>query len=130
MPPKRSLKRRGRKGRPVRIVPQREARRFPRVEVEWAVTVEMPDHRPQKGKLVGLNPFGAKLRLRSGRSAPPEGTTLQLRLTLPDDEPPLTIRGLVWRRDRDGQALVFVNLAVGDFARLKKLVAGSAPQPS
>ena len=42
----------------------------------------------------------------------------------------MLIKGLVWRNDRDGQAIVFINLRGGDFVRLKKLVVTSpTPRP-
>jgi hypothetical protein len=61
--------------------------------------------------------------------APPEGTTLQLHFAPPDGEPPMLIKGLVWRIDRDGQAIVFINLSGSDFIRLKKLVSPTPTQP-
>ena len=125
---KRSTKPRGRKARPRRILKKPDTRRFPRAALEWDVTVETAGRRSQKAKLSGLNPFGAKLHPRAKNPAPPEGTTLQLHFTPPDGEPPMLIKGLVWRNDRDGQAIVFVNLSGGDFLRLKKLVATS-PTP-
>ncbi|MBI2155162.1 MAG: hypothetical protein HYU24_15890 [Candidatus Rokubacteria bacterium] len=111
--------------RPKRILRKPDTRRFPRAEAEWDVTVETPGRRPQKAKLSGLNPFGAKLHLRARQSAAPEGTTLQIHFGPPDGEPPMVIKGLVWRIDRDGQAIVFVNLSGSDFLRLKKLVAAA-----
>lgn len=88
--------------------------------------MEAPGRRAQKGELSGLNPFGAKLLLRSRHSLPPEGTTLHLHFSPPDGEPPMTLKGLVWRTDRDGQALVFINLKTDDFLRLRKLVSGQS----
>lgn len=114
--------------RPKRILRKPDTRRFPRAEAEWDVTVETPGRRPQKAKLSGLNPFGAKLHLRAKQSPSPEGTTLQIHFSPADGEPPMVIKGLVWRIDRDGQAIVFVNLGANDFLRLKKLVS-AAPVP-
>ena len=90
--------------------------------------METPGRRSQKAKLSGLNPFGAKLHPRAKTLASLEGTTLQLHFAPPDGEPPMLIKGLVWRIDRDGQAIVFINLSGSDFIRLKKLVATS-PTP-
>ena len=118
------------KARPKRILKKPDTRRFPRAEVEWDVTVETPGRRAQKAKVSGLNPFGAKLHLRTKQSPPPEGTTLQLHFAPPDGEPSMVIKGLVWRIDRDGQAIVFVNLSGSDFLRLKKLVAVTPGHPS
>lgn len=125
---KRPTKGRGKRARVKRILKKPDTRRFPRAEVEWDVTVDAPGRRPQKAKLSGLNPFGAKLHLRAKQSPPPEGTTLQLHFAPPDGEPSMVIKGLVWRIDRDGQAIVFVNLGANDFLRLKKLVS-AAPVP-
>lgn len=116
------MKRRG-KARPRRSARRPEKRRYPRAEAEWDVVVEAPGRRAQKGKVVGLSPFGTKLRVRATKAGPPEGATLWLRFAPHDAEPPLAIKGLVWRTDADGQALVFVNLGSQDFLRLKKLVA-------
>lgn len=108
----------------------RDARRYPRAQAEWDVTVETPGSRSKKGKLMGLNPFGAKLRLRSRQPGPPEGTTIQLRFAPSHGEPPLTTKGLVWRTDSDGQAIVFINLSTNDFQRLRTLVNSPAGSPA
>lgn len=121
------LKRRAKRIRRTRMLRNPDTRRFPRLEAQWDVTVETPGRRAQKGRLSGLNPFGAKLHPRSKQSVPAEGATLQIHLAPPDGEPPMAIKGLVWRKDRDGLAIVFVNLSSSDFVRLKKLVA---PAPS
>lgn len=42
----------------------------------------------------------------------------------------MTVKGLVWRTDRDGQAIVFVNLSTDDFVRLKALVGAPASAPA
>ncbi len=130
---KRRTKRRGR-------VPQSRARRtlrvlgdtrrYPRAETEWDVTLEVPGSRAKKGKLSGLSPFGGKLRLRPKQPGPPEGTTIQLRFVPSRGESPLTIKGLVWRTDSDGQAIVFVNLSTQDFQRLKSLVNVPTASPA
>ncbi len=122
---KRATKARGKKARPTPILKKPDPRRFPRSEREWDVTVEAPGRRTQKAKISGLNPFGAKLHLRSKQPGPPEGTTLQLHFAPPDGEPPMVIKGLIWRTDRDGQAIVFVNLSANDFLRLKKVVTAA-----
>src|SRR3989304_6238966 len=121
---KRPTKPGGRKARPKRILKKPDTRRFPRAAVEWDVVVETPGRRAQKAKLSGLNPFGAKLHPRAKNPSPPEGTTPP-----PDGEPPMLIKGLGWRIDRDGQAIVFINLSGSDFIRLKKLVNPTPTQP-
>ena len=127
---KRATTPRGRKARPRRILNRFDTRRFPRAAVEWDVTVETPGRRAQKAKLTGLSPFGAKLHPRAQSPVPPEGTALQLHFAPPDGGPPMLIKGLVWRIDRDGQAIVFINLGGSDFARLKKLVAAQSAYTS
>ncbi len=107
-----------------------DSRRYPRAEMEWDVTVESPGSRAKKGKLTGLSPFGAKLRLRPKQPAPHEGATVRLRLVPSRGEPPLAIKGLVWRTDTDGQAIVFINLNTGDFLRLKTLVNAPSHTPA
>lgn len=72
--------------------------------------------------MVGLGPFGARLRLDPARSRLPVGSIIRLRFGPPDGEPPMAVQALVWRSDRRGEAVVFVNLRTADFQRLKKLV--------
>src|SRR3989304_4438746 len=100
---------RGRKARPRRILKKPDTRRFPRAAGEWDVTVEAPGRRAQKANLSGLNPFGAKLHPRAKNPAPAEGTTLHLHFAPPDGEPPMLIKGLVWRIGRGGQGVGFIN---------------------
>lgn len=122
---KHRAKRRG-KARPRRarraVLGRGDTRRYPRAEREWDVILEVPGSRAKKGTLTGLNPFGAKLHLRPRQPGPPEGTTIQLRLSPSRAEPPMAVKGLVWRTDSDGQAIVFVNLSTDEFLRLKTLV--------
>lgn len=128
---KRRTKRRGKvpPSRAKKIL-TRDSRRYPRAEIEWDVTVESPGSRAKKGKLTGVSPFGAKLRLRPKQLTPPDGATVQLRFVPSRGEPPLAIKGLVWRTDSDGQAIVFVNLNTGDFLRLKTLVDAPSHSPT
>ena len=128
---KRRRKRRGRVpvSRMATLTRIRDSRRYPRAAKEWDVTLETAGSRAKKGKLSGLNPFGAKLRLRANQATPPEGAGVQLRFAPSRGEPPLTIKGLVWRTDTDGQAIVFVNLTTNDFLRLKTLVGAPPGNP-
>jgi hypothetical protein len=121
-------RRRVRKVRTARAPRRPDSRRFPRAEQECEVVVEVPGRRPQKGRITGLNPFGGKLHLRARHSAPSEGTLLRLQIAAPDGQPPLLVKGLVWRKDSDGEAIVFVNLGSNEFIRLKNLVASAAPR--
>jgi hypothetical protein len=42
----------------------------------------------------------------------------------------MAVQALVWRTDRRGEAVVFVNLTTPDFLRLKKLVNALRAEPA
>ncbi len=99
----------------------RDRRRYPRVGVTLDVVVAGADAHWQ-GKTVDLSPYGVKITLPPSSVKLPSGTRVQLRLALPDPNPPLTLTANVIRTDRNGIALNFVELGSEHFERLKNLV--------
>lgn len=100
----------------------RDRRRYPRVGVALDISVEAAGRR-WDAKTVDLSPYGVKVALppNGGIKLPP-GTTIQLRLLLPDGGSPLALTARVVRTDRDGIALCFEHLEAGYFERLKAAV--------
>lgn len=101
-----------------------ERRRYPRAKVDLGVTLEAEGSRWQ-GKTVNLSPYGAKVALVAESAQFSPGTSVQLSLAMPDEDPPLSVAADVRRADRDGAALNFVGLEDEQFRRLKALVDSS-----
>lgn len=99
----------------------RDRRRYPRVGVALDISVEAAG-RQWDAKTVDLSPYGVKVALPAHGIKLPPGTTIQLRLILPDGDAPLALTARVVRTDRDGIALCFEHLEPGYFERLKAAV--------
>jgi hypothetical protein len=100
----------------------RDRRRYPRVGVALDISVEAAGRRWDV-KTVDLSPYGVKVAVPpNGGIKLPAGTTIQLRLVLPDEAPPLALTARVVRTDRDGIALCFEHLEAGYFERIKTVV--------
>ena len=99
----------------------RDRRRYPRVGVALDISIEAAGRR-WDAKTVDLSPYGVKVALPANKIKLPPGTTIQLRLILPDGESPLALTARVVRPDRDGIALCFEHLEAGYFERLKAVV--------
>lgn len=99
----------------------RDRRRHPRAGITLDVVVDGAGAHWQ-GKTVDLSPYGVKITLPPSSVKLPPGTSVQLRLVLPDPDPPLSLTARVIRTDRDGVALNFVELGSEHFERLKNLV--------
>ncbi len=100
---------------------RRDRRRYPRVGAALHINVEAAGRR-WDSKTVDLSPYGVKVALAANGIKLPPGTTIQLRLILPDGGSPLALTARVVRIDRDGIALCFENLEAGYFERLKAVV--------
>lgn len=134
---RRALARR-KKGRPSMARPRggvtlpEDRRRYPRVEVSWTITLENGARSEWQGEMVVLSPFGAKVRLGMAEPGPPEGSIVRLQFAPPDGESPIpmSVKTIVWRADRDGLILVFLDLSPPEFHRIKSLVDGRLKQPA
>jgi CheY-like chemotaxis protein len=109
-----------------------DRRRYPRVKVDWPVTLEKERHggSPWPGHLRGLGPFGAKVIVESEDPGPPIGAIVRVQCTPPDEEAPFAVNGLVWREDPDGVAIVFVDLSAKEFDHMKRRVDTLLQQPA
>ena len=105
---------------PVRGRP-RERRRYPRAEVGWRVVLEHEGGFRWRGETVGLNPFGAKVRLGTKAPGPQTGSMVRLHFAPPDGKPAMTLNCVVWRVDSEDPVVVFNDLSAQDFTRLKNL---------
>ncbi len=109
-----------------------DRRRYPRVKVDWAVTLHRERHGEAQwhGHLKVLGPFGGKVTLEAQDPGPPIGAIVRLQCTPPEETAPLAVSGLVWREDPDGVAIVFVDLSPEEFGHMKRLVDTLLKQPA
>ena len=98
-----------------------DRRRHPRVDVSLDISVEVLGTQWQ-AKTVDLSPCGVKVALPAHWATLPPGTSVDVRLALPDGESPLALTAHVVRIDLDGVALNFQDLEAGHFERLKGFV--------
>ena len=93
-------------------------RRAERVGIELPVQIE--GHAgTTEGRTVDLSALGARVAT-DDRLTP--GDMVAVRLTPKDSQGPMRIRAVVWEVDAPGAVLVFANLAVHDFVRLRSYV--------
>jgi len=93
-------------------------RRAERVGIELPVQIE--GHAgPTKGHTVDLSAVGARVAT-DDRLTP--GDMVAVKLTPKDSQGPMRIKAVVWEVDARGAVLVFANLAVHDFVRLRSYV--------
>jgi c-di-GMP-binding flagellar brake protein YcgR len=93
-------------------------RRAERVGIELPVQIEGHSG-TTKGRTVDLSAVGARVAT-DNRLAP--GDMVAVKLTPKDTRGPMRIRAVVWEVDARGAVLVFANLTVHDFARLRSYV--------
>ena len=93
-------------------------RRAERVGIELPVQIEGHSG-TTKGRTVDLSAVGARVATDE-RLAP--GDMVAVKLTPKDTRGPMRIRAVVWEVDARGAVLVFANLTVHDFARLRSYV--------
>jgi c-di-GMP-binding flagellar brake protein YcgR len=93
-------------------------RRAERVGIELPVQIE--GHAgTTKGRTVDLSAVGARVATDE-RLTP--GDMVAVQLTPNDSQGPMRIRAVVWEVDARGAVLVFANLAVHDFVRLRSYI--------
>ena len=93
-------------------------RRAERVEIELPVHIEKHAG-TTKGRTVDLSAVGARVATDE-RLTP--GDMVAVKLTPKDRQGPMRIRAIVWEVDTRGAVLVFANLAVHDFVRLRSYI--------
>ncbi|HEV2055228.1 MAG TPA: PilZ domain-containing protein [Methylomirabilota bacterium] len=93
-------------------------RRAERVGIELSVQIE--GHAgTTKGRTVDLSAVGARVATDDPLTP---GDMVEVKLTPKDGQGPMHIRAVVWDVDARGAVLVFANLAVHDFARLRSYI--------
>jgi len=93
-------------------------RRAQRVDVELPVQIEGHDF-VTEGRTVDLSAVGGRVTADE-RLIP--GATVAVKLSPKDGHGPMSIRAVVWEVDSRGAVLVFANLRVTDFVRLRSYV--------
>jgi c-di-GMP-binding flagellar brake protein YcgR len=93
-------------------------RRAERVGIELPVYIEGHSG-TTKGRTVDLSAVGARVAT-DDRLTP--GDMVAVKLTPKDSQGPMRIKAVVWEVDARGAVLVFANLAVHDFVRLRSYV--------
>ncbi|MGH7385876.1 MAG: PilZ domain-containing protein [Candidatus Rokuibacteriota bacterium] len=104
------------------VEPESDARRCPRQQVSWLVTVAAGACQFQ-GRTKDVSASGAKILLKE---RPPLGTEVALRFR-PPGRRPVETRALVWRLDGEGLACMFVGTQAPEF--LAAVTPRVAPAP-
>jgi hypothetical protein len=92
------------------VEPEQDARRCPRQQVSWLVTVAAGPRQFQ-GRTRDISASGAKILLKE---RPPLGAEVGLRFR-PPGRRPVETRALVWRLDAEGLACMFVGTQTAEF---------------
>lgn len=106
----------------VTVKPLTDRRSAARAEAELDINFDAEMPHSWQGKTINLSTIGVKLALPATAERPPWGTSVQLRLVPPDGRPPISAKGIVWRREPDSTAVLFVELEREQLERLKALV--------
>lgn len=105
------------------VEPEQDARRCPRQQVSWLVTVAAGPQQFQ-GRTRDISASGAKILLKE---RPPLGAEVGLRFR-PPGRRPVETRALVWRLDGEGLACMFVGTQTSEF--LAAVTPRMAPAPA
>jgi len=98
-----------------------DLRRYPRATVGLAVTLEAGSSQ-WHAETLDLSPYGMKVAWVAQSQILRPGSSVQLRIPLPDQDVPLSFPASVLRTDPDGVALKFESLGDSEFGRAKGLV--------
>ncbi len=108
----------------VSVGPLRDRRRAPRAAAQLDINLdtEPPRYWQGKYKTINLSTIGVKVAWPATAGQPPWGTGVQLFLAGPDGQRPLSVKGLVWRREPQSVAFLFIELKPEQRERLEVLV--------
>ncbi len=101
----------------------KDRRRSHRVDAELNVSFDA--ERPygwRESKIVNLSLLGAKVALPGTAIHPEWGTAVQMRLASPTGHSPISVKGVVWRKEPESMAVLFVELGRDQLDRLKTLI--------
>ncbi len=107
----------------VSVTGVKDRRRSPRVDAELNVSFDA--ERPygwRQSKIVNLSLLGAKVALPGTATQPEWGTAVQMRLASPTGHSPVSVKGVVWRKEPESMAVLFVELGQDQLDRLKTLI--------
>jgi hypothetical protein len=107
------------------VEPEQDARRCPRQQVSWLVTVAAGPRQFQ-GRTRDISASGAKILLKE---RPPLGAEVALRFR-PPGRRPVETRALVWRLDGEGLACMFVGTQTSEFLAAVTPRMTPAPAPA
>ncbi|MBI2154503.1 MAG: PilZ domain-containing protein [Candidatus Rokubacteria bacterium] len=106
----------------VSIRPVKERRKVSRTDAQLEVAFDAEKPYDWRGKTINLSPYGVKVALPASAIRPSEGTSVKLQLAAPPDPEPLSLKGMVWRREPKSMVLIFVELGREQLERLRDLV--------
>jgi hypothetical protein len=100
----------------------KDRRRARRTEVALEINFDgdMPHY--WRGRTVDLSPFGVKVAWPPTAVQPLWGTGVRLRIASPNGQPPISLKGIVWRRESESVVLLFVEMRQEERERLKVLL--------
>ena len=113
----------------VSVRPVKDRRKAPRIDVELDINLDAEKPHYWQGKTINLSPFGVKVALPASAGQPPWGSSVQVRLAATNGRPPISVKGIVWRREPDSTALLLVELGREQLEHLKALVESLRVQP-
>jgi len=104
--------------------PLEDRRRAPRADAELDIQLDVETPRCWQGnyKTVNVSTTGVKVAWPATGGQPPWGTGVQLQLAGPDGQPPIGVKGIVWRREPQSVAFLFIELKPEQRERLQALV--------
>lgn len=100
----------------------KERRRARRIEVALDIDFDADTPHSWKGRTIDLSPYGVKVAWPPTAVQPLWGTGVRLRIASPDGQPPVSFKGIVWRREPERIFLLFVEVSHEERERLKSLV--------
>ena len=105
----------------VSVNPLNDRRRAPRGDAELDINLDAERPRYWQGKTINLSTSGVKVAWPATAKQPSWGTSVQLRLSGSDGQPLISLKGLVWRREAESVAFLFIELKPEQRERLKAL---------
>ena len=101
----------------------KDRRRSRRVNAALDIRLRDPEQpHGWRGKTIDLSESGVKVAFPDMPIRPSWGSGIQVQLSGPDGHPPLSVKGIVWRREPESMSVLFVELGRQELERLKTLV--------
>lgn len=113
----------------VPVKPVRERRKSLRADADLDINFEAETPYDWCGKTINLSPYGVKVALPASAIRPSEGTSVKLRLVAPDSGVPISVTGMVWRREPKGMVLLFLEMKAEELERLRGVVDSLRVEP-